>query len=195
MMLRPIRKTAPGITPVSVDEVKANSRISGSDDDQLVGALIAAAVSHMDGWSGILGRCLIDQEWTFKAGCWPSGRMALPFPDVSAVVLTYIDRDGAEQTLAGGNYRLIETSVATEIEWISGFQPPPLASRSDAISIDMTVGYGAAADDVPEAIRQAIKLLVGHWYENRETVVVGTIVADLPFAVSALLAPHRRVSI
>lgn len=40
-------------------------------------------------------------------------------------------------------------------------------------------------------LEQAQLLLIGHWYENREAVVVGSSVADLPFAVEALAGPYR----
>ncbi len=38
----------------------------------------------------------------------------------------------------------------------------------------------------------AMLLLIGHWYENRESVVVGTITAELPMAVEALIGPYRH---
>src|SRR5665647_77528 len=51
-------------------------------------------------------------------------------------------------------------------------QPGRLAA---GIELDVTVGYGAAAVDVPEPLRQAIRLLVGHWYENRGLAALGTV--------------------
>jgi uncharacterized phiE125 gp8 family phage protein len=55
--------------------------------------------------------------------------------------------------------------------------------------------FGRAARNqyqaVPPAIKQAILLLVGHWFANRETVVIGTIVAQMPSAVEALLSTYR----
>lgn len=58
-----------------------------------------------------------------------------------------------------------------------------------------------AAEDVPaddeyplvmnDAIRSAILLMVGHWYENREAVIVGTSASELPLAVERLLHPYR----
>lgn len=46
----------------------------------------------------------------------------------------------------------------------------------------------ALTDDV----KQAILLLVGHWYANRESVVVGTISAEVPMGVPALLWTRKR---
>lgn len=46
-----------------------------------------------------------------------------------------------------------------------------------------------------KAIHQGALLLIGHWYSGRETVVIGTITAELPMATSALWKPHRWVNI
>ena len=47
----------------------------------------------------------------------------------------------------------------------------------------------------PADIQQAVKLLVGHWFENRESVVVGTTAAEVPMSVQMLLSPHSRVAV
>jgi hypothetical protein len=44
-----------------------------------------------------------------------------------------------------------------------------------------------------EAIRQAILLLVAHWYEHREPVEIGATLAAVPQMVSELLHPYRMV--
>jgi uncharacterized phiE125 gp8 family phage protein len=64
------------------------------------------------------------------------------------------------------------------------------------IELDVSVGYGDAATDVPEALRQAIRLLAAHWYENRGLVITGVAqVAALPSTVAALIAPYRMLSL
>ena len=49
--------------------------------------------------------------------------------------------------------------------------------------------------DVPEPLRQAIRLLVAHWYENRGLIAVGGQTAVLPATVAALIAPYRMLSL
>lgn len=61
------------------------------------------------------------------------------------------------------------------------------------IELDVTVGFGIAAADVPEALRQAIRLLVAHWYENRGLVTIGANYSPLPQSVAALIAPYRML--
>lgn len=41
-------------------------------------------------------------------------------------------------------------------------------------------------------VEQAILLLVGHWYANREAVAVGTIATEMPLAVERLLWYRKR---
>lgn len=41
-------------------------------------------------------------------------------------------------------------------------------------------------------IQQAVLLLVGHWYANREEVVVGAAANQIPMGVSALLWTRKR---
>lgn len=41
-------------------------------------------------------------------------------------------------------------------------------------------------------IWQAMLLIIGHYYSNRESVVTGTIATELPLGVEALLYRHRK---
>jgi uncharacterized phage protein (predicted DNA packaging) len=41
-------------------------------------------------------------------------------------------------------------------------------------------------------VEQAILLLVGHWYANREAVAIGTIATAMPLAVDRLLLYRKR---
>ena len=57
------------------------------------------------------------------------------------------------------------------------------------IEIDVSVGYGDAASAMPEALRQAVRMLVAHWYENRGLIAFGQTIAVMPAATAALIAP------
>lgn len=61
----------------------------------------------------------------------------------------------------------------------------------NAVAVRCVVGYGSTASTVPAAIRAAMKILIGHWFEHREPVVTGTIVAQMPMSVDALLWPFK----
>jgi uncharacterized phiE125 gp8 family phage protein len=59
----------------------------------------------------------------------------------------------------------------------------------------VSITYVAGEASAPEAIQQAIRLAVAHWYANREAAVVGASVQALPLAFDALIAPFRRVRV
>lgn len=190
-MLRPVLVTPPAETPVSLAQVKAHLRIEPDDtsEDALLGALIAAAVSYLDGWTGILGKCLVTQSWaqTFRSFPCDPFRLALgPVQTITSV--KYFDASNVQQTYPSGNYDKFTDALGTFLRLGAGFSWPGLYGRSDAVVVTYACGYGDA-DAVPGAIKQAMLLLIGHWYQRRENVVDGQ-VSELPFAVSALLTPY-----
>ncbi len=192
-MLKPVRITAPADTPISLAEAKANMRVDGTDEDALITSLIGAAVDLIDGWSGILGRCVFTQTWRQDFQDFPSGRMIrLPLDPVQSVTVVYSDTANVEQTLSGTFYSLHTDDVGPFLWLLDGQNWPSVNDRLDAVRIEMVVGYGAASD-VPNSIKQALFLMVGHWYENREAS--GRSMQEIPLGVYALLAPYRRISI
>lgn len=58
---------------------------------------------------------------------------------------------------------------------------------------------GETTDDtalvLDDDLTTAMLLLIGHWFENREAVVVGSTTSELPMAVEALIAPYRHYQI
>lgn len=195
-MLAPIRTVAPTELPVSLAEAKAQLQIDAavSDWDDLLTGMLNAAVAYVDGWSGVLGRCLVTQTWEARFECFEA-EFDLPFPDVSAVVVKYYDTSDTLQTYSSSNYQLVQESCGSEVSvYLTSTWPATSLNREDVVVITMTVGYGAATA-VPAAIKQAILMIVGHWFANRETVNVGNITTELPFSAAAMLAPFRRVGI
>lgn len=196
-MFIPRRVAAPAVMPVSLAEAKAHLRIDSSDEDAVITGLIAAAVAHLDGYAGILGRCLVAQQWALPLAGWPADRMiALPFPDCSAVTITYQDSAHAGQTLDSALHGApVEMDAGPLVPiWLES-SLPSLSNRPAPVTVSFTAGYGATAADVPAAIRQAILIIVADWFENRGEAVIGARVGvvPLPAGAHALLAPHRAL--
>ena len=164
-MIRPTLITPPAATPVVLEEVKDVASVDFDDDDSLLESYFKAAVAHLDGYAGILGRCMVTQTWEqpYRDWCY---RMRLPFPDVSSVVVTYFDVEGQEQAVSDTLYEVIEGPRGGEVVFKDAFTRPSLDSDRDApVVITFDAGYGAAAD-VPEDIKVAIKALTRHWYDG-----------------------------
>jgi uncharacterized phiE125 gp8 family phage protein len=186
-------KTAPAIAPLTLVEAKAHCRVDHSDDDAMISGLIDAAVSHLDGHSGVLGRCMIEQTWELYYDNFPSGPLRIPLGNLMAITtVEYVDPISAIYvTWDAANYEVDSVSVDGWVIPVDVW-PTPM-DTSNAIRVTFTAGYGAAAADVPAAIRAAMLLLIGHWYANREAVVIGETPTPLPMAANALITPFRRV--
>jgi uncharacterized phiE125 gp8 family phage protein len=62
----------------------------------------------------------------------------------------------------------------------------------NAVTVTWWAGYGSSGASVPVAIRHAILMLVGHWYETRQaTVATGAVPQDVPFGVNSLLDSQK----
>jgi uncharacterized phiE125 gp8 family phage protein len=192
-MARPVLITPPAVAPVTLAEFKAHIREDSSDQDDTLQIYLDAAVAHLDGYSGVLSRCLINQTWRASYAKWRRV-LCLPFPDVSAVTVQYYDSDGSQQTVASSLYEITEETDGSAIRFLDAFTSPSLDSdRVHPVTVDLTAGYGATAADVPDDLRHAIYLLAAHWEQNR--VTVGDTQAELPLAFSALTAKYRRVGV
>lgn len=190
-MSRPTRTVAPAGELVSIETVAAHLSVDFNDDDVLLQSFIDAAIQHLDGHSGILGRCLLTQQWQVRLTDW-AGSLLLPFPDVTAAVITYQDDQDAEVTVPDSAYDLIEVAEGTELVFDPDFSDPSLSEANSApISVTMTAGFGAS-ESIPEPIKVAVMLIAAHWYDNPEAVGNGQ---ELPFGATALLAPFRRMSV
>lgn len=191
-MLAPVLVTPATVKPLTLDEAKAQLNVDHSDDDLLISAMIDAAVSYLDGYSGIYGRALIDQTWKVSADGF-SSCMRLPVDPLQSITsVKYYDTANVQQTLAGTVYGAYSDALGPFVTLKSGQSWPSVYSREDAIEITWVAGFGPDVPDVPPAVVHAIRLLVAHWYANRETVNIGNITSILDFTVDALIGATRR---
>ena len=180
--------TPPAEYPVHVSELREHLRLEPGVEGNALQMFIAAATAQLDGYSGILGRCLIDQTWRLDFADWSCLR--LPFPDCRSAVVVWRDAAGVATTVAAQDYWLEETAFGVVVRFVSGWSAPTLPTGGAApVSVTFVAGYGAVSD-VPFGIRQAILMQAGHFYRYRES---GTdeAVTTLPLAYDALIAPHR----
>lgn len=184
--LSPVLTVAPAELAVTLAQAKAHLRVDYTVDDDSIVIYVSAAIARLDGWAGILGRCLVTQTWRQDFAGFDD-RMALPFPDVASVTVTYRDAANAVQTLASTNYQLVNGRGRSWIEIAEGGSWPGSYDRPDAVSVAMVCGYGAAAA-VPAPLKAAILLHVGVQFGNRAD-------GELPPAYDALIAPYRRVGL
>ena len=184
-------KTAPSAEPVSATEAKTHMRIDVADYDTYIGSLIKAARQHVESLCGPL----ITQSWYQYQDGWPIGDCLRIWKPrlLSVVAVKYTDSDAVTSTVSSSEYAVDTINeyaprivLKEDYEW-------PIADlyNVNPIEIEFTCGYGATSASVPEPIRQSILMLVSHWYEIREPVIVGQQIAGVPMSVDALITEYR----
>ncbi|WCK15408.1 head-tail connector protein [Agrobacterium tumefaciens] len=190
-MHRPVRVTAPEALPVSLEEVKKALRVDSADDDEMLTSLIQSAVDHYEGWTGVLGICLVDQTWRQSYDRY-NQCLRLPLGPVIAVdgVKTR-DAAGTETQRPTTDYS-VETDAAgrSYVRFVDGFTMPGDVARYSAISIEYRAGWPIVDDKptVPADIITAIIARVQIGYEQTATDASQTI-ANME---RALIAKWRR---
>lgn len=180
---------APAVEPVSLDEAKVQCRIDSTfDDDEITGMIIAARIQAELN----LNRYIITQTIDSYYDCFQSFFELPPLQSVSSI--TYLDSNGDSQTLATSQYVVDSKSIPARITPAYGISWPSTYDQTNAVTIQFVGGYGLAAD-VPEVIKQWIKLQVTQYFENRNPVVIGASVAEVPRDyVDGLLDSERVLS-
>ena len=183
--------TAPAAEPISLAEAKAHLRIDADDEDALIASLIAAARMFVE---RNLGVALITQDWSYFLDFWPrSTCVTLPVLPVQAVdAVTLHDAQGGASVLDAESYAVDVLSTPARLV-LKSAAPAVVTRELNAFEIAFAAGYGDEASDVPAPIRQALTLLVAHWFERREPVVLGASAQEVPATVAGLLLPYRRV--
>ncbi len=191
-MFRPVLVTPPAVPLYSDAEVKLHLHIDSSDWDSMVTLLIAMAAARLDGASGVLNRCLVNQTWRQDFAAFTSC-LRLPFDNVTSVTLKYRDASNVEQTVLSTNYEVLHDEIGAYIEMGPTYAIPTTYDRAVPVNATIVSGYGAAASSVPADIRWAGFLLIGHLFANREAVTIGETATTVPLGFDALIAPYRRV--
>lgn len=177
--------TEPSGEPISLAEAKTHLRVDHDEENGMIQILIQAAREIAEKTTN---RSLITQTRTIKLDYFPRcGEFKIPYGPISSdpddFVITYYDENEVLQTLDSDDYWLDTTSgiprVRIKNSWPSTFDMP------NAVIIEYVAGYGTSSD-VPKRIKQAMYLILGHLYENKEQVM-DTQMYELPFGADVLL--------
>lgn len=194
--------TASTVDAVLLGDARQWLKLENSDEDGLIMPLIGAARRLVEAQSK---QVLLASGWRLTLDCFPfatrspddleEGLIRLPFGPVSAVTaIGYRDSAGVAQVMAPADYLVDLSRTPSRIAPAYGKAWPATRAQIAAVTVDFTAGYASAAA-VPEDLKLAMKLLVAHWFENREAVVVGTINGALQIAFDALIDGAKNWSL
>lgn len=183
--------------PVTLAEAKLNLRVDGSDEDARITSLIVAARQAVERMTGLV---LTPRTVTETVPTLGRSIDLIAWPVTAITEIRHPDADGALAVLPSDQYRVSLKRrpvriIPASFNWglAPGWNCWPFDRHHHhrerlPVEIDIEAGY-ATPDDVPEAIKQAMHLLIGHFYTNRSAVDAGVRAAavELPLGVEALL--------
>ena len=179
--------SSPTEEPITLTEAKLHLRVDHDDDDTLISSLITAARQYVELSTR---RALVTQTHQYVLEEFPcDDEIELIRPPVQSVTsIQYVDMAGNTQTFSTDNWRFIAGEPGQVELKLNKFWPvaQPIGN---AVTITYIAGYGAASA-VPEIAKAAIKLYLGHLYENREAVTTGAMV-KVPLAVDSIVSLLR----
>jgi uncharacterized phiE125 gp8 family phage protein len=179
--------TAPAQEPLSVNEFREDHRIDNEDENSFIKRRIRAARLWVENHTS---RSLFTTTWKLYFDSFPVW-FSLPRPPLASVTsIKYIDTGGNEQTLDSGVYTVDTNREPGRVVLAFGQSWPSTRAVINAVVVEYVAGWDDV-EDIPQNISDAVMLMTAHYYENREPVVVGTIVSKIPDSVRSLLASDR----
>ena len=176
----------PSAEPVTLSEVKDHLRITHDDEDALITGILVSASRSVEARGGL---ALTPQSWRLTLDAVPEETITLPLHPVTSIdSVSVLDSAGAAHMIDAALYEIAAGSpgrLRRAGPW------PAVGVRLDGVRIDFTAGYVNAAD-VPEPLKQAVKILAAHFYEMREAAS-DTRILSVPQGVDTLIAPFREV--
>ena len=161
--MTPYLVTAPAALPVTLSEMKAHLRVVHADDDADIAAKQAGAVAMLDGWGGLLGRCIMPQTWAIDVT--GPGPHLLPFPDASDATAA-ADGDPLDVTITREGLGLCAEVAAAPDQAVTitatyGLPDPRISAAETLIKLMVQREFDVMAGPDYDAITRSIQALIG----------------------------------
>lgn len=200
--------TPPAEEPVSLTTAKLHLRQTLTYDDALITSLITAARELVE---KEVRRALVTRTYQLRLNRFPFyvpafamnplvferlpmgtyGQIHVPKPPLIVVnSINYVDPSGTPRLLDPSQYQVdaggcLQGTICPAY----GLYFPQTRWSLDCVTISYDAGYGAASQ-VPLSLCQAMLLMVGHWYRNREATTEAKF-AELTLGARALCSSFK----
>lgn len=164
--------TAPASEPISTADAKTYLNVSNTLHNTLIDNLVSASRVLYERYTdtAVISQT-ITQVWDLTP-CDAVFELAVsPLITSTAPVLSYTDANGSYQTFSSSNYTLDSISPLARIVKNTTASWPTTGDFPNRWKCEYLAGY-ASASAVPEDIINAILLMVGFLYENREDIPI-----------------------
>lgn len=169
-----------GLSIVSVAEFKRHMLISHTKMDADFAEIIKEAADKLHGRDGSLNRTIFTTTYKRYLTCWPKGPIPLPYPPLIQVLSINIEDGESPPTAVDPSiYTVRDGMLVPEIVLNAGKSWPDVTSGPRAISITYRAGYL----EFPPKLKRYVKILAGHYSENREATILDNRISNISKAV------------
>jgi uncharacterized phiE125 gp8 family phage protein len=182
----------PNAAALDLESARRHLSIDGQDFDPQIEELIESATGGIDGRDGWLGRAIITQKWGLRYSEIPNTlKIKIPLPPLQSIDLVYYtDSSGAAVIVDPDDFDVDADIEPGEIRFKKS--PSEFVEKSAKdFTIEFTAGYGDTAADVPERIKQYLRICVADFFLNREKTVVGASINAAPDHIIHMLESFR----
>lgn len=184
--------------PVSLETARLHLRLDteGSPpshpDDALVTALITVAREAVENFTELT---VAVNDFQMKLDYFPTAEINLgTWPVNSITSVTYVDANGATQTISSADYALDTFSKPAQINLAYGKTWPMVRNQPNAVTVTFEAGYtgdtSPVSNEMPKALKQAMLLTITDLYENRGAIGSKQNY-EIPIMAQYLMIPYR----
>lgn len=165
--------------PFNLLDVKEHLRLPSTyeTEDDMLNWFIKAARQIAERETN---RAIMPATWKLTLDKFPNDMIICSKnPLISVSSITYVDSDGDTQTWSTSEYVVDDQREPWRIEPAYGYTFPSTRDRINAVTVTFIAGYQTVTE-IPANIMQGMRLLIGDFYKNRENIVIGRMVSDIP---------------
>lgn len=188
----------PALEPVTLAGMKARLRVTHTDQDDRIQAVISASRRRVE---AECGRALIEQRWIERRDSWHQGGRLSAFgtrfrlglgPVIAVESVSITAADGTSEIWSESAYELVRDQRTAWLVPRPAGSFPTIGSPANGLEIRYRAGFGADAAAVPADLREAVALLAEHLLLTPSSEPDAE---ALPSAISLLLSPWRRAGL
>lgn len=170
--------TAPAVEPLTTDEIKDWCRISTSAEDAAITRLAKSCRRTLE---NMLGISMVETTWDEYWDAFPGVLQPYRSPVLSIELFEYVNTAGTTTALVENtDYQTDLVSKPARILPAYGTVFPATRCKPNAVHLQYKAGFGDAADDVPEDVKDLLLLFIAVAYEERLPIIMGSQGEEVP---------------
>lgn len=170
--------------PVSTEDVMLDLRVDSDDEEDTIRRMIRGAADFMERRTAY---AILPGSYQVLLPGWWYGELEVhrgPVREVSAIEYLRGPNDWVAVDLANFYVEFGALGRSFTMRTLSTFDRPDLWSEVKRVRVSFTAGFATAAEEeadanaqMPDGLRTALIMLVGHYYKNRELFAAGAMEA------------------